>query len=294
MTMQTDIQRYGARPVEHQAVTVPDPQPQRGPPAATGKANQEEKRRQQAKSLSSHPEMSDVLLVFAQWNAEGLRKKKPELQEFLKREGVDIICIQETHLTEAHRFTLRGYELVRYDRADRHKGGIVILVRNTIPAVEVGRSEGDLAIRVVLQGREITVINYYCPPDKELQLHTLPLVNHNLLITGDSNGHSLSWRYADLNSKGEQIEDWGIVNSLILINRPDDQRTHLSRAWKTMSTPDLAIASEDIQKICDMEVYTQLTCRELDTDNSKNINTSVQQLTDCILRQKEGLQVFLE
>ena len=94
-----------------------------------------------------------------------------------------------------------------------------------------------------------------------------------------------------------------------------------------MSTPDLAIASEDIQKICDREVHTQLggsdhlpvplkvtlteqttsqkkepnrnykkadlskfqdltdmLCRELDTDNSKNINTSVQQLTDCILQ----------
>ena len=76
MAMQTDIRRYGARPVEHQAVTVPRPQPQRGPPAATGKANQEEKRRQQAKCLSSHPEMSAVLLVFAQWNAEGLSKKE--------------------------------------------------------------------------------------------------------------------------------------------------------------------------------------------------------------------------
>ena len=128
--------------------------------------------------MSSHPETSAVPLVFAQWNAEGLRKKKPELQEFLKREGMDIICIQETHLTDAHRFTLRGYELFRHDRADRHKGGIVTLVRNTIPAMEVGRSEGDseyLAITVVVQGREITVINYYCPPDRDLQLHTLPL-----------------------------------------------------------------------------------------------------------------------
>ena len=235
-----------------------------------------------------------------------------------------------THLTAAHRFTLRGYELFRHDRADRRKGGIVTLVRNTIPDIEVGRSEVDgeyLAIRVVVQFREITVINYYCPPDRDLQLHTIPLVNHNLLITGDFNGHSPSWGYADLNSRGEQIEDWMIENDLILINRPDDQPTHLSRTWKTLSTPDLAIASEDIQKICDREVHTQLggsdhlpvllkvtltehttsqkkepswnykkanwlkfqnltymLCRELDTDNSKNINASVQQLTECILQ----------
>ena len=68
---------------------------------------------------------------------------------------MDIICIQETHLTDAYRFTFRGYELFRHDRADRHKGGIVTLIRNTIPAVEVGRSKEDseyLAIRVVVQG----------------------------------------------------------------------------------------------------------------------------------------------
>ena len=49
--------------VEHQAVTVPGPQPQRGPPAATGKANQEEKKRQQTKYLSCHPETSAVPIV---------------------------------------------------------------------------------------------------------------------------------------------------------------------------------------------------------------------------------------
>ena len=90
MAMWTDIRQYGARPVERQVVTVPGPQPKRGPPAATGKVNQEEKRRQQAKILSSHLEASTVPLVFAQWNTEGLRKKKPEQQEFLKREGVDL------------------------------------------------------------------------------------------------------------------------------------------------------------------------------------------------------------
>ena len=304
----------------------------KGPPAATGKVNQEDKRKQQAKSLSSHLETSAVPLVYTQWNAEGLRKKKPELQEFLKRDGVDIICIQETHLKDAHHLTLRGYGIFRHDRADRHKGGTVTLVRNTILAVEVRGTEGDSeypAIRVVVQSREITVINYYCPTDKELQVHTLPLVNHHLLITSDFNGDSPSWGYADLNSRGEQIEDWMIENSLILINRPDDQPTHLSCVWKTFSTPELVITSEDIQKICDREVYTQLggsdhlpdllkvtlteqttsqkkepswnykkadsskfqnltdvLCRKLDTDNSKNINTSVQQPLIAYFRQQ--------
>ena len=85
-------------------------------------------------------------------------------------------------------YTLRGYKLFQHDRADRHKGGIIALVWNTIPAVGVGRSEGDSeypAIRVVLQGREIIVINYYCPLEKDLQLHTLLLVTttYSSLVT---------------------------------------------------------------------------------------------------------------
>ena len=32
------------------------------------------------------------------------------------------------------------------------------------------------------------------------------------------------------------------------------------------------------------QILTDVLCRELDTDNSKNISTSVQQLTDCILQ----------
>ena len=179
IAMQTDIRRYGARPVDSAG-----PKPGLGPPAATGKANQEEKSGQQAKSLSSHLETSAVPLVFAQWNAEGLRKKKTRATGALEK--WESGHHQETHLTDAHSFTLRGYELFRHDRADRHKKVIVTVVRNTIPAVEVGRSGGDsehLAIRVVVQGRDHSDINCYCPPDRDLQLHTLPLDNHNLLIT---------------------------------------------------------------------------------------------------------------
>lgn len=262
--MQTDIRRYGACPAGRQAVTVPGPLPQRGPPSATGKATQNESRRQQPQVLICQPSQSDLSfapLVFAQWNADRLRKKKPELQIFLRGETVDIICIQETHRTDAHRFSVRGYQLFRHDRTNRSKGGNLTLVRNNIPATEVGRSEGDnefLTVKVILHVKEITVINFYCPPDKDLQLHTLPKSHQNLLILGDFNGHSPSWGYQDLNSRGEQIEDWMIDENLILINNPDDKPTCLSRAWKTTSTPDLAIATEDIHKICDRSVADQL------------------------------------
>ena len=39
-----------------------------------------------------------------QWNAEGVIRKKTELEHILKKENIDICCIQETHLPKDKRF----------------------------------------------------------------------------------------------------------------------------------------------------------------------------------------------
>ena len=52
-------------------------------------------------------------LKIMQWNAEGLVKKKTELGNILKRESIDICCIQETHLKKDKTFTMRGYQCIR-------------------------------------------------------------------------------------------------------------------------------------------------------------------------------------
>ena len=49
-----------------------------------------------------------------------------------------------------------------------------------------------------------------------------------------------------------------VDKGLILINRPDDPTTYTSIPWRTTSTPDLAIATDDIHKLCSRSIYTQL------------------------------------
>ena len=64
-------------------------------------------------------------LKIIQWNAEGLVKKKTELEHLLKRESIDICCIQETHLKKDKSFKMRGYQCIRTDRGgERKKGGV--------------------------------------------------------------------------------------------------------------------------------------------------------------------------
>ena len=75
---------------------------------------------------------------------------------------------------------------------------------------------------------------------------------------GDFNSHSPSWGYPDLDSKGEKVEDWIITNQMVLIDHPDDPHTYYSRAWRTTSCPDIAIATDDVAKITRHHVEQQL------------------------------------
>ena len=45
-----------------------------------------------------YKQLQTTTLKIMQWNAEGLVKKKTELEKILKEASIDICCIQETHL----------------------------------------------------------------------------------------------------------------------------------------------------------------------------------------------------
>ena len=177
------------------------------------------------------------------------------------------MCIQETHLKDTQRFFIRGYESFRQDRPIKVKGLLLkkvklTFVKTSIPAAEVKRSgEGELehiTVKLLLPGGEITITNCYSPPATKIELCKLKIEESSHLIVGDFNGHSPSWGYEDMDQRGEEIEDWMMENKLILINQPDDTPTFYSRAWKKTSSPDLAMATDDIDRHITRTVESQL------------------------------------
>ena len=181
---------------------------------------------------------------------------------FLKVQKIDVCCIQETHLNNTHRFSIRGYEIHRVDRADRPKVGVLTLVKTSIPSTEVQRSEKAdteyITVKLILPDRNLTICNLYSPPNKAINLQILQPNSEDWMIVGDFNSHSPSWGYPSINTKGEEVEHWIVSNRLVLINTPTDPPTFYSRVWKTTSTPDIAIATDNIQKIAKREVSEQL------------------------------------
>ena len=239
--------------MDSQVEMVPGPQLQRGPPPATGVSDPE----QVAGKRQSRE--TGYNLNICHWNAEGVRTKKLELQTFLKTHHIDVCCIQETHLSPNHRFSIRGFETFRRDRECRPKGGLLILVKNIYPAAEIHRSGDEdtavLGIKLMFEGNPLSMYNLYSPPPNTLQLHAIQPEEERWIIMGDFNSHSPSWGYPDLDPKGDEVEDWIITNHTVLINRPDEPHTYYSR---TTSCPDIAIATDDVAKITERHVEQQL------------------------------------
>ena len=100
--------------------------------------------------------------------------------------------------------------------------------------------------------------NVYSPPEKSLELGSLNCEKENSMIIGYFNSHSPNWGYPTIDDKGEDLEAWMADKGLILINRPDDPTTYTSIPWRTTSTPNPAIPTDDIHKLCSRTICTQL------------------------------------
>ena len=131
-----------------------------------------------------------------QWNAEGVFNKKVPLTERLHKEDVDVACIQETHLNTNHRFSIRGYQTFRLDREGRHKGGVLILVRNNIAAsdfkVDTNQQAEIHGVKITVDNSAINIFNLYCPPPTKTSPFNIYKCHHKtawLLATSTATQH---------------------------------------------------------------------------------------------------------
>ena len=202
------------------------------------------------------------MLNILQWNAEGVMNKKRDLAERMEKEKIDIACVQETHLNVSHRFQVRGYQTFRVDREGRHKGGVLILVRNSIPAQEFKIDTNQQAeiqgMNCIIEKRSLRFFNVYCPPDRDLSLSHMEIPNQDCMVMGDFNSHSERWGYAETDKRGEDVEDWEIDTNVHLINKEDDEPTFYSRRWNSTSTPDLAFSTDNLFSVTERTVLKQL------------------------------------
>ena len=159
------VLRYGAKSVESRRTDLaPGPKTTGSPIRSGGTLNTYRGTRVRETKI---PDTGIITIL--QWNAEGLQHKKCALAKLLEGEKIDIACIQETHLNENIRCSIRGYQTFRKDRKG-HKGGVIIFIRNDIAANEIATDESleILAVKATKSRTQYTIYNCYRPTTENL------------------------------------------------------------------------------------------------------------------------------
>lgn len=157
-------------------------------------------------------------------------KKNLELQQFLQKQQIDVLCIQETHPNEDCRFSMWCFQCLRQD-IPSPKGEVIIMVRNNIPSTQVSMNLKDSEHRTIKQYTKSDPIftpHFYCPNTERLNLSEIKVSEFYHKIVGDAQlricDHGLTVRVG----RRRMTE-----NRLVIINEPQAEPIFYSRQGKS-------------------------------------------------------------
>lgn len=146
-----------------------------------------------------------------EWNANGVRNKVHELQEFIDRYNIDVLLLCETKLCHTVKFELCGYITYRADNRNR-AGGVAICVKQTISHEMVPSTATDhienISIKLRLNSGDIVVTSAYSPryvPCYMADIRKLTSRRCEYLIFGDLNARHPFWGCAGTNRAGKGL-----------------------------------------------------------------------------------------
>jgi len=158
------------------------------------------------------------------WNCNGLLAHRAELLHHIEitRNMYHVLCLQETFLKPGKHFSVAGYNVIRKDRTDGRKGGLLTLVREDLCYTVVNDvTELEcIVVKVRVKGDFICVANVYIPPGDTVNLDVLNtlLCSRKTIIVGDLNAKSKLWGSPQADERGLQLEEKIEVNSAVVVN----------------------------------------------------------------------------
>lgn len=196
-------------------------------------------------------------LKILNWNCNGLSPKINEFKQYTanNQNSYDIICLQETFLKPDKNFTLDGYSIVRQDRTDSAKGGLLTLVKTTLNYIVLdsgGEIECILVGIKLKDNNYIKIANLYIPPLKVFTARDISfLFTSKTIIVGDLNSKNTLWGSPITDSRGDIVEQLINDNNFIVLNNTQPTYTHYNG---TRSHLDLTIACSTIASKTTWEV----------------------------------------
>ena len=189
-------------------------------------------------------------LWILQWNCNGIVAHQNELKKHIaeNRNKYDIICLQETHLKPDKKFSVAGYNVVRRDRVDGSKGGVITLVKEYLNYTQLSNPVNIECIRIQIKlvSSYLTVANIYLPPDKAIDKGELSKIfGHQTIVTGDINAKSKLWGSPVSNERGLIFEELIATHNAAVINtgQPTYQHHSGSRSHLDVSMVSSTLAA---------------------------------------------------
>ena len=208
-----------------------------------------------ATNLSDTNISSKEGLSVLQWNCNGLLAHQNEFKNHLaiNRDKYDVICLQETFLKPEKNFAVSGYSIIRQDRKENNKGGVLTMVKENLKYVLCGSSESNsqidscieyIQVDIKLSRSRIKIVNVYIPPDKEVGENNLnSFYGSQSLIIGDLNAKSTLWGSPQSDRRGLVLEELIDKHNATVINTGQATSQHHSGSVTHL---DIAIVDSSI------------------------------------------------
>ena len=216
-------------------------------------------------------------LRLMQWNANGISGRITELLTFLHSNNVNIAAVQESKLTNKTKpLKTPGWEALRLERHKNKCGGLLMLIKDTIPFVDNTAALPKSAdphleqqvISITIPNRQLLHIhNIYIPPRSSCSAGHNASIAHLLsnnemsLIVGDINAHHSRWdTNTNEDERGQQLADEIDAADYTILNENEATRKQTNGR---STSPDISLASNDIALLSDWSVSTSLASDHL-------------------------------
>ena len=150
------------------------------------------------------------------WNSRGVARRRPELLQFVQQHKVDILLLNETHLSNGQTFKLPNFHTycTNTSRATGQSplAGTAILVNRRIihHHVKIPTSSiTNTTIHIRLGNSEMRLVAVYKSPHISLQtsdLDSLLSSSSDTIIAGDLNSKNTSWNSLVTNPSGRTLQ----------------------------------------------------------------------------------------
>lgn len=205
------------------------------------------------------------------WNINGLNSpnKRKIVSHWLKKQKVDIICLQETHVRKQDRKLLENKKLGAefYFLSNKKVKGIVCYVNKDLQPTEIfsDNDGGYLALEIYLNKKKTLLIRIYAPNDakemyfKEINRKIQGLIYEQIIVLGDFNGFiDPLWDRSAIRkgNKGklpksffQLLDQENLIDIWRSHNLNSREYTHLSARHKTNSRIDMILVSKNLATV---------------------------------------------